>query len=56
MSRGAGRRGTPTWPNFFEAEPRHVFNEEDPHSPRLSFSVDSAPGGGAIGTATLTHF
>lgn len=37
-------------------EPVYVFNEEDPHSPRLSFSVDSAPGGGAIGTATLTHF
>lgn len=37
-------------------EPVYVFNEEDPYSPRLSFNLEGAPGGGAVGTATLTHF
>lgn len=37
-------------------EPVYVFNEHDPMSPTLSFNVEGAPGGGAIGTATLSHF
>lgn len=37
-------------------EPVYVLDENDPRSPRLSFNLDTAPGGGAIATATLTHF
>jgi hypothetical protein len=37
-------------------EPVYVFDEENPYSPRLSFNLEGAPGGGAVGTATLTHF
>jgi hypothetical protein len=37
-------------------EPVYVFNEADPMSPRLSFELATAPGGGAIATGTLTHF
>jgi|GEM_PF-2932728 len=37
-------------------EPVYVFNEADPMSPRLSFNLGAAPGGGAIVSASLTHF
>lgn len=37
-------------------EPVYVFNEADPHSPTLAFGMSGAPGGGAVGTLTLTHF
>ena len=36
-------------------EPAFVFDSHDPRSPRLSFSVEGAPGG-AIGTLRLAHF
>ena len=37
-------------------EPVYVLDENNPMSPRLSFSLDTAPGGGAVATGTLTHF
>lgn len=37
-------------------EPVYVLDENNPMSPRISFNLETAPGGGAIGTATLTHF
>jgi hypothetical protein len=37
-------------------EPVYVLDESDPRSPTLAFGLDGALGGGAVATATLSHF